>query len=400
MVVHLCRKVLYGCDVSYRIGLYVLGTLLISVVGDYKVSAQGSRAYLANPNNFFNQFFVKLGWGWTLAAVGSFTYFTARTYSCGWSHILRRNLVRLCIATAVWFGVTQLFQVIEQSTGVCEVMKYTRKEACNNHGYLWKGFDISGHCFLLIFSNLFIIEEGKAYLGWERIKDFLRLEEHKRINDLKAKDLADTPISKLKNEEFLWLRKHFTDYTPYVRLIFCSMALLSMLWDFMLLTTLLYHHIMIEKVVASSISVLIWFALYKFFYQQEMSPGLPGDGIFKYVTWTDPSLTKKTTKPHRQQPTDKQNKWTQQDEIPKFMGMPLYALKDYKKEEAAAAVVEEVPEAAGPRRGSLSTHRAGGRQGSISDLNIVRPLGRARSRSQSRSRMGSSTSKNSLNYKF
>ena len=31
------------------------------------------------------------------------------------------------------------------------------------------------------------------------------------------------------------------------RLIFCSMALLSMLWDFMLLTTLLYHHIMIEK---------------------------------------------------------------------------------------------------------------------------------------------------------
>jgi hypothetical protein len=26
----------------------------------------------------------------------------------------------------------------------------------------WQGFDISGHCFLLVFSNLFIVEEGKV----------------------------------------------------------------------------------------------------------------------------------------------------------------------------------------------------------------------------------------------
>ena len=36
MVVHLCRKVLYGLDVSYRVCIYVLGILMISVVSDYK----------------------------------------------------------------------------------------------------------------------------------------------------------------------------------------------------------------------------------------------------------------------------------------------------------------------------------------------------------------------------
>ena len=39
-------------------------------------------------------------------------------------------------------------------------------------------------------------------------------------------------------------------------------------------------------------------------------------------------------------------------------------------------MVEEVPEAAGPRRGSLSTHRAGGRQGGpINDYNTYHEEG-------------------------
>ena len=31
MIVHICRKVIYGLDVSYRICIYVLGVLMISV---------------------------------------------------------------------------------------------------------------------------------------------------------------------------------------------------------------------------------------------------------------------------------------------------------------------------------------------------------------------------------
>ena len=35
--------------------------------------------------------------------------------------------------------------------------------------------------------------------------------------------------------------------TPLVRLLFCLMAVLMILWDFMLLITVLYFHMMIEK---------------------------------------------------------------------------------------------------------------------------------------------------------
>ena len=47
-------------------------------------------------------------------------------------------------------------------------------------------------------------EEGKAYLGWEKIKDFIRNEEHRRVND--DNNRTDTPLSKLKNDEFRFLR--------------------------------------------------------------------------------------------------------------------------------------------------------------------------------------------------
>lgn len=382
---------------SYRIGLYVLGTLMISVVSDYK-STPASRVYLSDTNNVFNQWFVKIGWFWTLLVVGNFTFLTARTYSCGKISIIRNNMIRLVIATAVWFGITQLFQSIENRTGVCETMKYSRKESCTANGFLWKGIDISGHCFLLVFSNLFIIEEGKAYLGWERIKDYMRMEEHKRISD--TKDVTDTPLTKLKNEEFLWLRKYFSTSTPYVRILFCLLAFVSLLWDLMLLSTLLYFHLMIEKVVASGVAVLLWFSLYKCLYKHELSPGLPGDGPFKYVTWTDPTPNVKTSRKNAQKTQEKANKWSSLDEVPKFMGMPLYALRDYK-EEAVPDDPYATPDTATATPASLSKRGslAGGRQGSISDLSLVRPLGRARSRSVSRSRAGS-TSKSSLNIRW
>ena len=68
-----------------------------------------------------------------------------------------------------------------------------------------------------------------------------------------------------------------------VRSLFCLMALLMLLWDFMLLITVLYFHMMIEKVLASATAVLVWFALYKFIYHQSFSPGQPGEGAFRSV---------------------------------------------------------------------------------------------------------------------
>ena len=64
-------------------------------------------------------------------------------------------------------------------------------------------------------------------------------------------------------------------------------------------------------VVASGVAVLAWFGLYKFIYKQSLSPGLPGEGIFKYVAWKDPVTqlgrrTGQTCSRHRAS----ENKWS------------------------------------------------------------------------------------------
>ena len=43
-----------------------------------------------------------------------------------------------------------------------QMCRYRRKETCLGHGHNWKGFDISGHAFILIFCNLVIIEVGQS----------------------------------------------------------------------------------------------------------------------------------------------------------------------------------------------------------------------------------------------
>ena len=80
------------------------------------------------------------------------------------------------------------------------------------------------------------------------------------------------------------------------------------------------------------------------------------------------------------------------------MGMPLYALKDYKEEEVKKDLTEEeVFRANGlaSGRGSMSSMGSlssmpQGRKGSISELSGVPGRSRARSRSQSRNRVSGS----------
>ena len=180
----------------------------MSVIGDF--GKEGSN-YFAQRDNFFNIFFVKWSWGWTLMVVGPFLAVTGLTTACGQKQQLRAQVVRLAIATGIWYLGTSLFLTIEDNTGFCNVSKHLSKKSCTKNGFRWKGFDISGHVFLLTFASLFILEEGKTYLGWERIKDMLRNEEHKRMStdlstsqDDNTRDV--TALTKLTLDEFLHLR--------------------------------------------------------------------------------------------------------------------------------------------------------------------------------------------------
>ena len=68
-----------------------------------------------------------------------------------------------------------------------------------------------GHAFLLVYINLLLVEEAKAILGWEGIRDLLRIEEHKR-SEGENEDKTVLSVLSLKDLSTLkvWM---ITEYT-------------------------------------------------------------------------------------------------------------------------------------------------------------------------------------------
>lgn len=61
------------------------------------------------------------------------------------------------------------------------------------------------------------------------------------------------------------------------------MTLQQLLWDTMLISTMLYYHIMIEKFLGGVAAVLTWYITYQWWYKSSKSTlPAPGDGLFKY----------------------------------------------------------------------------------------------------------------------
>ena len=131
--------------------------------------------------------------------------------------------VRLMLGTGVWYGVAQmLFPWVEEMTGVCRVSSHLTKLTCYRAGHKWTGLDISGHCFLLPFSSLVIIEE----LG--------NIHRQFRVRE----SLLCSATSGL-------------------------LGVLVLVWEGMMLATSLYFHSEIEKVLGVLCAILPWAVLYK-----------------------------------------------------------------------------------------------------------------------------------------
>ena len=376
MVVHLSRKILYGIDVSHRVAAYIVGVLILSVIGDF---SNESTNFFANKDNFFNVYFVKYGFGWTILTLGPFVFITSFTAGCGRPTAIKSSIVRVIVNCGLWIAITSVFYKIEELSGMCSTSKYRAMNACKAGGHNWRGLDISGHCYLLISCNLTILEELKSYLGWERIKDMLRNEEHKRLQtELPSAD-ADvnescTALSKLTLEEFIHLKSNYKRYTVFVRALFCLVSILVILWDLMLFCTAIYFHIMIEKVVASCVAVILWFFLYRVVFPHLQC--LPGQsGPFKYVTFKPKNQPLKRTNSLCRQHREQQEK--KDDGTPKFMGMPLYGLEKKPK------ISNELPAEL-----ETSKRRDSADYGKL----------RARSRSSSRIRLSGKSSLNNLKY--
>ncbi|CAL1290910.1 unnamed protein product [Larinioides sclopetarius] len=268
LVMHVCRKIVLF-ETEMKITIYLAALVCGSLIGDF---APLPRSYFSRKTNLFNYYFVKWGWAWTLLTVSAFLGLTTYVYCCGNSERIKKHFYRLAIGTGIWFCFTKAFVLIEAYTMGCLSTKYTTKASCLQGGSVWKGFDISGHAFLLIYCSLLIAEEAKAIRGWERIGDLIRNEEFDEESPLKA----------LTERELEHLKDNYSKLTPYIRSAFVTLTLFAVLWDVMLAATILYFHSMVQKFVGGGVAILVWYFTYKWWYKQPMSPGLPGQGCFKY----------------------------------------------------------------------------------------------------------------------
>lgn len=318
MVLHLCKKSLFF-DTNLKVAIYLGALFLVSLISDV---ATIPKFYLSRSDNFFNQYFVKFAWGWNLIILTPFVLTTSYVYCCGQiDRILKHHLTRLFVATFFWWLWTGIFNFIEASYGKCNVKDsaFSTKGACLRAGNYWNGFDISGHCFILIYGSLVLIEETRSMLNWDSIKEHLRLEEHCR--SVRDTAQSNNPLRNLSDEQLATLRTNYEKLTPYIRGSFIAITIFQILWDVMLVCTMLYYHIMIEKFLGGTAAIGTWFLTYRVWYSMpRVIPKLPGEGVFKYMK--PKSNTTINTNIRRR--ASLINTSTSQ---PMFMGRPIYGYK-------------------------------------------------------------------------
>jgi len=202
---------------------------------------------------FSGRYFVKVAWAWTfwllLPFIGVTTYLFAKSkflYGPTKSILAAlRRLSTLLVGTAVWYVCTELFVYIENLTGTCSTSSklsephqlYATKQECHRNNGIWNGFDISGHCFLLSYCALMIVEEMAVLEG-------LSIDRNSRLRVV-------------------------------INGLFVSLCFLTMIWVFMFLCTTVYFHDFSQKLLGALIGLAAWYATYRVWYLKPFSPGLP-----------------------------------------------------------------------------------------------------------------------------
>lgn len=271
VALNLCKQIVFF-KTRLRILAYCVCLIAISGIADILAMHQNFSS------SFLDQYFVKLGWFWTLSVSVPFVFMTSYTYCTGKTNLLWKHFARLAIATFFWFSWRNLFVFLENWTGRClDRKELSTRSVCVKSGSSWRSFDLSSHAFNLIYSNLVLIEEARPILGWEGIGDIIEEEDYFRVNELNA----ITPLRGFTVVEFDQLRSFYEAHLPYVRVNFALISCLTVIWDYKLLGTTIYFHSMPEKVLSGLAAIFLWFVTYEGVYKWFNL--LPGLGTFVYA---------------------------------------------------------------------------------------------------------------------
>ena len=195
-------------------GALVATVVLASVL---RTIVQVPPSFFGQKAHVFNVLFVKNGWAWT--SLPAFLDF--------YQHPKLQPFLRWASFTASWLvisygflGYPSIISIIQHSTMVCSSAIFATAETCALAGHHWAGTDISGHCFLLVHSILYLVEEH-------------------RISTLAV-------------------HSHFRKYSNLTIFKFSLMFL----WYIMFLSTTLYFHSVFENMVGVFFGIIPWILMY------------------------------------------------------------------------------------------------------------------------------------------
>lgn len=229
-------------NVVWKLLAYFVLVSVLSIAGSIQ---RPGASYFSDKRNIFNQWFVKLGWGWTMSGVIVLLVLAYHVQSLSNSSTknVMKAVARLVVLTLYWYISTHGFEWIEQYTGSCTKSSLVVKKSCVTEGHRWLGFDISGHCFLLTFALAIINEECHVLQDIPRMLDSIE----GRVANTR-KDHAEQP---------------YHTYRTCLRIAMLLLLFLTFLWEFMLMVTALYFHTITQKLLGMLTAVLGWFMTYR-----------------------------------------------------------------------------------------------------------------------------------------
>lgn len=269
----LCKKIIFF-KIEYRIRVYIL-CLLLSIIFDV---VSFPPTYFSSSKNPINLYFVKVAWAWNLALIVPFVVLTSYAISRGKITNIILHLLRIVIVTFFWWFWTNLFHNIDIGFGFCSDKSCNTQKECRLRGSKWYSVDISGHTFILIFGSLFLIEEAYSFINWPLLKYYIKREDD---NSSEGELNSSKTFKSLSENDTEMLKWCFKKFTPYINSLFIGITILQMLWDIMLIITILYYHISYEKIIGGGIAILSWYFIYRICdkYLKPIS-NLPGLGSF------------------------------------------------------------------------------------------------------------------------
>ena len=170
IVLTLCRRLTIGVNIRKRLIFYLVMIVIGGLLGDYLPNFVSTIVpFQSNKKGFLNQWFVKIGWFWTIVLLGPFIHMTSQISAASdaphksevhqrslrddtspssrpshlknyrdcnssliiklWLTLSNKDLLRLWINTLFWYISTSAFTWFENATTSCTSADFTTEDA-------------------------------------------------------------------------------------------------------------------------------------------------------------------------------------------------------------------------------------------------------------------------------